>query len=384
MKGKLGLVFAVTVSLAGCAPMALPSATVSPALFPTTLSPGTPPPSPTWALDLPRYDLDPSYRPLALRGNDYVGLSPDGEFYLIDWRTGQKEQITHDGLQKWEAAISDTYIAWMTKTGEMTVRRDAGDERVFLLDIFVQNRQTGEQRRISAEPAPRAHLVLNGERLAWMDKRNELDKPYTDYDLYAYDLATDTEYPVAVAPGAQQDPSIQGDFVVWADNRNSPQRDTILAGCANCPENQFDIYLYNFKTQTARALVEDRWLKSSPSVYGQRVAWIGYSDGPLADLWLLDIETGVIRRLTQSAVSEVSSVLSADQVLWVRRTACDVIGSYGKTIKPETGVYVLGLDTGIEQKLTDYVEPLAFLDENTVLIIEGCQMGFQAYVVRLR
>ena len=61
-----------------------------------------------------------------------------------------------------------------------------------------------------------------------------------------------------------------------------------------------------------------------------------------------------------------------------------VIGSDGKPIKPETGVYVLGLDIGIEQKLTDYVEPLAFLDENTVLIIEGCQVGFQAYVVSLR
>ncbi len=336
--------------------------------------------------DLPRRALDSAFRPLALRGSEYLGLGPDGEIYLIDWRTGQQKQITHDGLQKLEAALSDTDIAWMTKAGEMTVRRDAGDERVFLLDIFVQNRQTGEQRRISAEPMPRSHLVLDGERLAWMDKRDELDGPYTDYDLYAYDLATDTEYPVAVAPGAQQDPSIHGDLVVWADNRNSPQRDTILAGCGNCPENRFDIYLYDFKTQKARPIVEDEWLKASPTVFGQRVVWAEYADGLSADLYVLDVDTGLSRRLTQTAASEANPVLSGDRLLWARRQACDVVtmGPDGKPVVPDTGVYVLDLNTGVEQKLTDHVEPFAFLDRDNVLIVEGCQVGFQAYALSLR
>jgi len=132
--------------------------------------------------------------------------------------------------------------------------------------------------------------------------------------------------------------------------------------------------------------VEDKWLKSSPSVYGQRVAWTGYSDGAQADLYLFDIETGLIRRLAQTAASELSPVLSAGRLLWVRRTDCDVnvMSSDGKPNIPETGVYVLGLDTGVEQKLTDYVEPVAFFDQDTVLVIEGCQVGFQAYVISLR
>jgi hypothetical protein len=375
---RLWIWLVIVGSLVACEPVG-PLPTASPSQL-------IPSPSMASIADLPRHNLDSAYRPLALHGNEYLGLGPDGEIYLIDWRTAQKEQITHDGLQKWEAAISDTYIAWMTKTGEMTVRQDAGDERVFLLDIFVQNRQTGVQRRISAEPMPRAHLVLDGERLVWMDKRNELDRPYTDYDLYAYDLATDTEYPVAVAPGAQQDPSIHGDLVVWADNRNSPQRDTILAGCGNCPENRFDLYLYDFKTQIVRPIVEDEWLKASPTVFGQRVVWAEYADGPLADLYVLDVDTGLSRRLTQTAASEVSPVLSGDRLLWVSRQACDVstIGPDGKPVVPDTGVYVLDLNTRVEQKLTDYVEPFAFLDRDNVLIVEGCQLGFQAYAVSLR
>ena len=71
----------------------------------------------------------------------------------------------------------------------------------------------------------------------------------------AYDIETDEEIPVAVAPGAQQWPAIHGDMVVWADNRNSPVMGTRIAGCHNCPDNRFDIYSYDLTTGEERPLV---------------------------------------------------------------------------------------------------------------------------------
>ena len=114
------------------------------------------------ALDLPKQELDSAFLPLDLHGSQYVGIGQDGELYLIDWANGQRTQITSDGLPKVEAVLSEQYIAWMTQQGEAAVH------------IFVQNRLTGEQRRITGEPAARSQLAIDQNRLVWADKRNEL------------------------------------------------------------------------------------------------------------------------------------------------------------------------------------------------------------------
>ena len=95
----------------------------------------------------------------------------------------------------------------------------------FADDIFVLDLTTGEQRRITEAPANRYGLGISGHRLAWSDTRNELEEEYYNFDVYAYDLETDQEIPVAVRRGSQRSPVIYGDTVVWADNRNNPQLD---------------------------------------------------------------------------------------------------------------------------------------------------------------
>ncbi len=300
--------------------------------------------------------------------------------YLVDWASGEQTRITNDGLAKGEALLSEQYIAWIAYSR-------LADQELALADVYVLDRQTSAQRPITHQPAPRMQLVLDGHRLAWADKRNELDGHYTAYDLYAYDLATDSEIAVAVAPGAQHQPSLSGDRLVWADNRESPERDSVLAGCGNCSDNRFDLYLYDFHTQTSRVLVAGEGLMTSPSISGSRVAWIGYeaapatpSSGPaigLGDVYLHDLDTGQIRRVTQTPQSEEVPIVAGDRLLWTVRHPCDV-----GTIQ-HTGVYVLDLNTGQVVALTSYVEPSALLDASAALIVEGCMVGFEAYVVPL-
>jgi hypothetical protein len=306
--------------------------------------------------DLPRQALDTTIWPRDLYDQHYVGIGQaDREVYLVDLRNGHAARVTDDGGVKLETAITERYIAWTVEAGQITVRDGDHDEKVVLQHIYVLDRATGEQRRITQDPAPRKLLVADGYRLVWMDKRNELQEHYTHYDLYAYDLAADIEIPVAVAPGAQQSPSIHGDLIVWADNHNSPHLGTPLSGCGNCPENRFDIYLYDFGTQTARAIAEDEWQKSAPSVYGRRVAWMTWRDErqtpvpyQLADIHLLDLDTGVRYQVTATPDATIGPVLSGDRLLWRVVSACDVIskGPDGKEILPQVGVYALDLRTG--------------------------------------
>jgi hypothetical protein len=56
-----------------------------------------------------------------------------------------------------------------------------------------------------------------------------------------------------------------------------------------------------------------------------------------------------------------------------------------------TGVYALdpspssgqALGTGRTRQLTDYVKPVALLDAGAAIIVGGCQVGVEAYVMAL-
>jgi beta propeller repeat protein len=175
--------------------------------------------------DLPRQALETRIWPRDLYGQHYVGVGQaDRQVYLVDLSDGHALQVTDDGGVKLEAVLTEQYIAWAVEAGQITIRDGDRDGQIAFQHIHVLDRATGVRRRITQEPAPRHSLAADGHRLVWMDKRNELREHYTHYDLYAYDLAADAETPVAVALGAQQSPSIHGDLVVWADNRNSPQQ----------------------------------------------------------------------------------------------------------------------------------------------------------------
>lgn len=342
----------------------------------------------------PRRPLAEDMRPMALAGETYAGLAfADSTLYLINVTTGEQMPVTQAGV--YGVALSERYLAWLTAEGETSVTVNGQAQTLSLSHISVQDRTTGEQKQITDEPAPRQALALDGDRLVWMDKRHELTAPYTDYDIYAYDLATETEYAIAVAPGAQQNPAVHGNLIVWADNRHSPQRGTPLVGCGNCAENRFDIYLYDFATGSSRPLVENEWLKANPVVDGQRVVWEEFraatadpSSGPVvaaADLYMMDLAGGEIQAITATPDSESSPSLTPTHLLWMVRVACDVIqiGPGGQEVRPATGVYVLDWATHEVTRLTDYVEPWALLAGGTAVISEGCMTGWTTYAVTL-
>ena len=326
----------------------------------------------------PRQALEPGLWPRALSGGEYVGIADDGQIYLVQLKTSDKKQVGDVGSRKREVVLSARYVAWTAEPPDGPLLKPTrGEPRG--LHIFVYDRQNGTTRQITETLAPRSGLSIDGDWLVWADKRNETDAYYMDTDIYAYDLAHNIERPIAIAPGAQRNPSVHGSRVVWDDNRNNPDRDKPSAGCDNCAENRRDIYLYDLATGKERPLAEDDRLKAHPVIDGNLVAWEAYRSGFDSGIVLLDLTTGTSRQVTKEGLSATMPVLSGQQLLWIIRSSCDVFPR-----RPNTGVYLQDLRTNAVEKLTDYVEPSALFDGQTVLITERCQIGGRAYAMDVK
>jgi hypothetical protein len=333
----------------------------------------------------------PGFWPMGLDGDRVVSINfQDQEVYLTDLATGEITQISQDGVQKVWAALSGDTVAWISSEGQIElaadeITSDSADNHLFINHIYVFDLNTGEQRRITGEDAPRTQLAIDGQRLVWADKRNELGAFYADYDIYAYDLETDVEIPVAVAPGEQQFPRIDDDLLLWLDNRANPDAGGSLAGCGNCPENRKDIYLYDFETGSSRPLVEDEWLKMTPTIGSGRVAWIGFHGQKEGDVFVMELETGEIKQVTQTPDPESNPQLDGDRLLWTVISACDAIAvdALGREITFDNGAYLLDMESGSLQRLSGETEPLAFIAGGQATLTEGCMTGYETYVVEL-
>ena len=340
----------------------------------------TPDPTPIPLPSLTRLHLDAEYPPSILSGDKYAGTGPDGEIYLVDMATGDRRQLTDDGHMKRQVVISGDYVAWVDNRRHIELNDGSGQG--FSDDIFVLDMASGEQRRLTDAPARRSNLRISGQRLVWEDNRNELEEHYTHSDIYAYDLGLDEERPITVAPGSQTNPAIHGDLVVWSDNRASPSLGKSGAGCTNCWDNRFDIYLYDFATNEEQPIAVSGFLNTEPSVYGKYVAWNAFQESGGSMIQLLDIGTGERRALTDSPVRGIGRLsVSGNYVVWRVGWACDVITPQRHQLP--TGVYAYDLRTGDTLQLSNYVEAGVIADGNTVVIVEGCHFIGSVYAVFL-
>ena len=272
-------------------------------------------------------------------GDDAVGFDQEGELWLMNIRTGDLRQLTEGGHPKWGgAALSADHVAWTDQ--RRMIQQPGYSDSIFYNDVFVLNRHSGEERRITDAPASRHGLRISGDRLVWQDNRKGLlEGRRSDFDIYAYDLEHDLEIPVAVMPGRQTLPAIHGDTVVWSDNRNSPDRSPVRAGCGNCLGNRFDIYSYNLATAEEKPLVETGEHNGPPSIHGGLVVWQRFLGKGESDIVLLDLGAGGQKVIGAGGGSGARPLISEDHVVWAVGETCDVVGL--PRSKASTGVYAL-------------------------------------------
>ncbi len=95
-----------------------------------------------------------------------------------------------------------------------------------------------------------AHAMA-GDYIVWTDKRNG------NFDIYAYQISTATEFPVSLAAGDQLAPQVYGDYVVWQDHRSGDA----------------DIYAYRFSTGAEFAVTTAERQQRYPQIDGDYIVW---------------------------------------------------------------------------------------------------------------
>ena len=319
-------------------------------------------------------------------GDDAVGFDEEGELWLMNIPTGDSRQLTSDGHPKWGAVLSADHVAWTDQ--RRMVQLPGYSNPLFSSDVFVLDRHSGREWRVTDAPASRHSLRISGARLVWQDNRQGLleDRRW-DFDIYAYDLEHGVEIPVAVTPGREGMPAIHRDMVVWTHNPTRPARGTAKPGSTARPDNRFDIYSYNLATAEEKPLVETGEHNVTPFIHGELVVWQRFRDEQESDIVLLNLDTGEKRVIGAGGRRESRPLISEDYVIWRVAETRDVGGFRGfREIirgRVQTGVYAYGLRTGELRRLSRDKEPRALLSRNVALVTEGCHFITRQYAVLL-
>ena len=287
--------------------------------------------------------------------------------FLVDVKNGEKRRITEGAHELREVVISGDYIVWSDRSRQIEIPGSTAENRRGRLsvDIFVMNLATGDERRITDVPARRHSLSIDGNMLVWQDNRNEIGEHRSHYDIYAYDIEASEEILVEASPGAQHSPAVSGDRVIWIDR----SRDTAR------------VMLHDLADDETTVIDASTEPDLPPDIHGDYVVWRGYDEEGAHAVYLYDLANGQ-RKLIASPDrgSTDGPQVSNRYVVWTEEWPCDVRSN----IMPDSmGVYVYDLEDEEVTKITNYVEPAAFIDGETLLIHEGCHFPWRVYAIFL-
>ena len=156
---------------------------------------------------------------------------------------------------------------------------------------------------------------IDGNLIVWEDDRNdEQERGVKDIFLATVEDIRSTKYGVSFGtritddPASQEKPSISGDYIVWQDNRNG----------------NWDIYLYKRSTGKETRLTTDTGKQWLPIVCGHYVAWYDDSSGR-TNVVLYDIASGKVKKVIDCNAQTVipgpgtgfKPALSEKYVAWV-------------------------------------------------------------------
>ncbi|MEK6871867.1 MAG: hypothetical protein AABX16_03100, partial [Nanoarchaeota archaeon] len=143
--------------------------------------------------------------------------------------------------------------------------------------------------------------AIYGDKIVWQDGRNG------NYDIYLYDLSTNTERQITSDPSYQFYPAIYEDKIVWEDDRNNKnEKDNIY---------DLDIYLYDLSTNTERRITTNAYNQQNPAIYGDKIVWSDYRNGN-DDIYLYDLSTNTEKRITTNAYNQQNPDIYGDKIVW--------------------------------------------------------------------
>lgn len=119
------------------------------------------------------------------------------------------------------------------------------------------------------------------------------------FDIFVYDIDTDTETQITNDGFVQEYPDIYGDKIVWQDKRNG----------------NYDIYMYNLLTNTETRITTDSFDQTRPKIYGNYIAWNDKRHGN-SEIYLYSLLNNEEIRITKNGADQTLNDLYENNIFW--------------------------------------------------------------------
>jgi beta propeller repeat protein len=213
---------------------------------------------------------------------DNTGQPDDwrSELYHFDINTGIETRLTDSPEGKSEPLFDASHIIYMSFPP-----LDESHE------LRLLNRLTGDSTTLSDVGSGAEGYSLGDRYVTWVAWPADPGEPTKD--VYYYDLLTGvTTHLPSTGNGSQYSTSVDGHRVVWMDNRRG----------------NWDIFSYNTETEEELLLTDDPSDQVNPWLAGDLLVFRDYRftcaeerSGCASDVAVLDLQTGVYRRVTQNS-----------------------------------------------------------------------------------
>jgi len=261
------------------------------------------------------------------------------------------DRIAYDAL-----AIHGNRVVWAS------VDRDEAEQQRSLkrapmpnYDVFLLDLETGEVRQITTEEHAQMCPRIYGDTIVWLDSRYEAEYHNPrHYDVYAYDLNTGEERRLTSATTADgTDLSIDGNLVVWADNRHADPE--VWTHPSSAPEYNNDIYLYDLTTGREERITSYPGNDHYPDIDGNKIVWLRQEDYIRADVFVYNLETGRESQVSYSSYADFHPSIHGNCIVWADARVSKGNTS-GDTVingrRGQTDIYLYDLKTQQEIQLT--------------------------------
>ena len=211
--------------------------------------------------------------------------------YLYNLQTGGPVQITPAGSSQRIGGIWQDRIVW-------------ADYRHTNPSIYLYNITTGtEERILDIENGFRGLPDIYGDKIVYTDDRDD----DTDYEVYLYDISTDTDRGIALHSYSNQYPKIHGNFIVYKQVFDDLDRTYVK--------------VKDLDGEFRSTLSPDVDLTiTNVDIYNNKVVW-GDTRTGLYEIYLYDLDSGIEKQITDNIPLDHDVHIHGDRLVWSGDTA---------------------------------------------------------------
>lgn len=201
-----------------------------------------------------------------ISGSKLAWIDTNGSIHVYD--IPSKKELPIITAKASAVAISGNYVVWHNQSLEKVY---SGNEVTILTyyDINCYDLVTGTISTITDNRETlKGRLGISGNRIVWSEERE------SNWDIYFYDLTTNTKRRLTTDPAEQRNPVISDNYIVWEDKRNG----------------NWDIYLYDLKTNIEQQITANIPPQYSPVISGEKIVWVDERNSQ-PDIYMTDILT---------------------------------------------------------------------------------------------